>query len=112
MNELVFQRNRCEAVKVRIKNENGTLYNLQIGEWFEFAVKKTEADTNYSIYKNITSNDKVVGDGDPYYLMTLSSTETNIPSGYYHYDIILRNSSEKYPCVRYGDCVITRAVIE
>ena len=62
MNELVFQRNRCEAVKVRIKNENGTLYNLQIGEWFEFAVKKTEADTNYSIYKNITSNDKVVGD--------------------------------------------------
>lgn len=112
MNELVFQRKRCEAVKVYITNENGNFYDLQIGEWFVFGVKKTEADTSYSINKEITANDKVVGENESYYLLTLSSTETNIPAGYYHYDIVLQDANEKYPCVRYGDCVIIRAVVE
>lgn len=112
MNKLIFQRKRYEAVKVRILNENGNLYELQIGEYFAFGVKKAEADTTYYIYKTLNANNKVIGDGDPYYLLELTSAELDVPSGYYHYDIVLQNATEKYPCIRYEDCVITRAVIE
>lgn len=104
---LKLYQNRYRKIKIAIKN-GGNPYYITSDEKIIFAIKKNTAiaDT-YVLSKVLTTIDRQ----DDYYILTLTSAETNINTGYYKFDIALRRTTgELETLVASDDCVIIESV--
>ena len=94
---LKLYQNRYRKIKIAIKN-SGNPYYITSGEKIIFAIKKNTAIADTYVQ-------------DDYYILTLTSAETNINTGYYKFDIALRRTTgELETLVASDDCVIIESV--
>lgn len=111
MNELKIIRGTTQSITVTIENNSGGIYNLQDGDVLKFGVKRNWQNTEYDIYKEVTSSD-AQGDG---YVISLSPEETTdiLPGREYKFDVGIQTATGDYfmviPCSK---CVIIPAVTQ
>lgn len=86
---------------IQVKNDS-EYYILGNTEKLIFTVKK---DTDILIQKELTNSDYI--EDEKGYLLFLSSSETNFPTGIYHYNLVLRRADgENEPVITKSEFVI------
>lgn len=109
MDTLQITQNRVFKGRITVMSDN-SYYTLDEGEKLAFGVKKHLTDTTYKIYKEMTSSD--IGADNHSYVLTLSHTETNIPTGDYFFDVALIKANSKiYKVIGCTPLEITKAVV-
>ena len=109
---IVIQRNRYFPFVISAYDGNSPLV-ISSGEKIVFGVKKNPTDTNCVLKKVLTSSNMTEIDGE--YLVTLTTSDTDIDSGRYYYDIVYKDSSgELHPIIQkqmfvVADCVVRSA---
>lgn len=88
---------------------NGQPYTLQNNEKILFGVKRHKTSNEYMIFKVLTINDEY----DNGYTLILTETDTNIPNGYYIYDIGVELSDGSYQDIQpTDDFVVKKSVTQ
>lgn len=110
MSSIQVQRARAENFLISLADESGEAIILDDDEKIIFCVKKNEGDIDYSIVKELTSDD--LSESGIGYEMMLTSNDTSIPAGYYYYDLLVYTAGDYYPAEEYQPFVVVRSVFE
>lgn len=90
-NTIYIYQSRFIPFNIEIVND-GEPYHISSGEKIAFGIKKKPNDTTYIIYKEIQQEQGNTG----IYSFNLTTDETNIDCGDYHYDIAIITSDNEY----------------
>ena len=104
------QRARDETFEVAIYDEDGNFIELGSSDYIAFDVKKYEGQTSSVISTELTSSD--INTSQDGYIMELSRNDTNVNSGYYHYDIAVMLDDKLIPVIKWDDFVVGKASYE
>lgn len=106
---LQITQNRVFKAQITVMNSDD-YYTLGDGEKIAFGVKKHLTDTNYAIYKELTSAN-IASDNHSYTLI-LTSSDTNLAYGDYYFDIALvKANGQLHRIIECSPLVIGKAVV-
>lgn len=106
---LQITQNRVFKTRITVMNGDD-YYTLDDGEKIAFGVKKHPTDTNYAIYKELTSAN-IASDNHSYTLI-LTSSDTNLAYGDYYFDIALvKANGQLHRIIECSPLVIGKAVV-
>ena len=80
--QIVINQGRTLYRSVKI-TANGSPYLLKTGDKIRFGVKRSRIASQYLIFKKMTKDDEINGE----YPFELTPADTNLPTGYYIYDV-------------------------
>ena len=104
----LFQKRTISIIIEIVDNEQP--YTLSVGENLHFGVKKRLSSTSYAIEKTIDVDDYMQPGK---YRCKLTTTDTNVNSGYYYYDVSLNRINGDVECViPCTECVIIDSITE
>ena len=104
------QRARDETFEIAVYDEGGNFIELGSGDYIAFDVKKYEGQTSSVISKELTSSD--INTSNDGYILELSRDDTNVNSGYYHFDIAIMLEEKLIPVIKWDDFVVVKAAYE
>ena len=94
-------RTLYRAVKI---TANGSPYLLKTNEKIRFGVKRSRIASQYLILKKMTKDDEINGE----YPFELTPTDTNLPTGYYIYDVSVQLADGSCHSVQSADDFVVK----